>query len=105
MGKEGESSGGTVVARSAVTTHASAYAGGASLVSPAVQEELARPPRPLSRRALTAPTRSLRSLNRGPSSVHDRSAAHNCRAAPLSPASSDFDASKCPSHVEALRSF
>ena len=38
--------------------------------------------------ALAATTRSLRSLNCGPSSVHDRSAAHNCRAAALSLAGS-----------------
>ena len=38
------------------------------------------------------PTRSLRSLNCSPSSVYDRSAAHNCRAAPLSPAGSSRSA-------------
>ena len=35
--------------------------------------------------SLVRPWRSLRSLNSGPSSVHDRSAAENCLGAPLSP--------------------
>ena len=59
---------------------------GASLVSPAVLEELARPARPLSRRALTAPTRSLRSLKSYPSSVHDRSAPQRAAALRSRPA-------------------